>query len=114
MEYVQLIQNNDLDEMENLLENKIADISVNGQTLLVYAIQSNKVEMVRLLLEFGANPNSYDLPLSVAVMNDNPEIVQLLLDYGADKSIPDKDGLLPIDYYNRFIEPNEEIQKMLR
>ncbi|HEY9692719.1 MAG TPA: ankyrin repeat domain-containing protein [Oculatellaceae cyanobacterium] len=51
------------------------------------AIAKNRVDIVQLLLEAGASPNSGDISdtgLDIAVSNNQMEIFQLLLDAGAD------------------------------
>jgi ankyrin repeat protein len=59
-------------------------------------------EMLRILLERGANPNQrYDkegwLPLSMAVNNYMPDKVRLLVQYGADFSSRDQSGMTPLE-----------------
>jgi hypothetical protein len=52
------------------------------------ATHAGHIEVVRLLLDKGANPNPQDLrgfsPLMMASMRRDPELVRLLLDKGAD------------------------------
>ena len=70
-----------------------------GKTPLMYAVQANQLETVKILLRAGANPNArtirpndtcyYSLstigmtPLHYAVRYASPEITRVLLDYGA-------------------------------
>ena len=60
----------------------------DGWTGLFYAVTSNKVEFVSVLLEKGAYPNRFDnqsrTPLFEAVTGNNLEIVTLLIDAGAE------------------------------
>lgn len=48
----------------------------------------NKIDLVRRLLESGANPNALDwhneTPLMYATGNDNVDMFNLLLEFGAD------------------------------
>ena len=61
-----------------------------GDSLLYIAVDDNKTEVVKLLLEAGADPNKVgsadpdNTPLSIARRNeDNPELVELLIEAGA-------------------------------
>ena len=60
----------------------------DGNTLLMFASNAGHLEVVRLLLEYGANPNiqnEYQLtPLIDASEKGHLEIVRLLLENGAD------------------------------
>jgi ankyrin repeat protein len=54
-----------------------------------YAVEGNKIEAVKILLENGADVKSLEgdagrLPLHYAVSKNNLEIVKLLLQYGAN------------------------------
>lgn len=59
-----------------------------GVTPLNSATAGNHIEIVRLLLTRGANPNTPQadgfIPLHAAAQNGNKEMVELLLSYGAD------------------------------
>lgn len=66
-------------------------------TALVLAIQNRHIQLARLLLEHGADPNLEKeiwSPLQAAVCNDDLATVQLLLQYGAKPDIPFKQDLL--------------------
>lgn len=78
-----------------LLQMVVAGADVNavgrdGRMPLMQAVQSSDLNAVRLLLEYGADPNkSSDLrqhlpPLCPALGNADLNISQLLIDYGAD------------------------------
>jgi len=125
------VQENYLSRVEKILKrnnslvNKFFTIKVNGDdlmvTLLLVATQNRYVEMVKLLLDYGADPNlftecsycpsqSYTLPLSYAVMEyasfnrrDNSlkvcgEIIDLLLEHGADTNVINKCGRAPLSF----------------
>jgi ankyrin repeat protein len=75
----------------------------NGWTALHFASQEGHIEIVRLLLEKGANPNLHDIhgngPLWTAIMNSSGKlgIIELLLDAGADSAHKNKYDRSPID-----------------
>ncbi|MGD1983848.1 MAG: ankyrin repeat domain-containing protein [Chromatiaceae bacterium] len=84
-------------------------VDVNARTsdqsyALNRAAVFNQVEMVRLLLERGADPNVQnsegDTPLICATKYAGGEkaTVQLLVDGGTDLTIRDKDGKTALDY----------------
>ena len=77
-----------------------------GATALYCAANKEKVQMVRVLLQNGANPNTKTrvyidgpgakTPLHVA--SPSREIMQLLLDHGADAAAKDDQGRTPADW----------------
>lgn len=56
------------------------------KTSLQYSVDKGEVEVVKLLLEFGANVNMRDsnneIPLFSAIIGGNTDIVKLLIDHG--------------------------------
>lgn len=60
----------------------------SGVTVLINAARSGHLEIVRMLLDAGVNPNGPDrggwTPLRWNVRNGTPEVFQLLIDRGAD------------------------------
>lgn len=75
----------------------------SGYTPLLYAVGKNgDLEMAKLLLENGANPNDHTkigrvTCLHRAVLAGRAEIVKLLLDWGADMSAVDLDNRTVFD-----------------
>lgn len=61
-----------------------------GWTPLTYAIQCGNVEMTKLLLTHGANPNRPDsrgsLPIRYAIESHNNELIQILIEKGAKEA----------------------------
>ena len=81
-------------EYFRLPQTKISD---NRNSL--YRITAKK-ECLRLLLEYGANPNLKDssgrTPLEIAIIWCMSDIVKLLLIYGADPNLKDDRGITPL------------------
>jgi ankyrin repeat protein len=71
--------------------NLVHAIDNDGFTALFIAIQNEKIEVIRLLLKYGADPNEVvatgqwkgQTPLMVASYKGYPKIVELLLEKGA-------------------------------
>jgi uncharacterized protein len=82
---------------------ELQNFSKNPQqvTPLQSAVAGGNGEIVRILLENGANPNSIQAsgytPLHAATMNGQTEVVSLLLDHGADPNLLTTDGRTALD-----------------
>ena len=74
-------------EMAALLFGLNADLEIpdveHKCTALGWAAYFGQVEMVELLIQFGANVNDACCPLKLAMNQDYPEVVQILERYGA-------------------------------
>jgi|GEM_PF-7120117 len=83
---------------------------------LIVACKNNKIEAVKLLLKYNANPNYQDkntnTPLLVAAENDSINIVRLLLEYKADVSIKDSEDHDALYYAE--INKNKKIAELLK
>ncbi len=77
-----------------------------GLTPLIIAAKNGKDEVVRLLLEAGAEKeaksNGGFTPLSAAAYHGHDAVVRLLLEAGADKEATDEWGQTPIIWAYRF------------
>jgi ankyrin repeat protein len=66
----------------------INEVQPDGMTALFWAVYYDQTDIVRLLINAGANPNAetrYGLtPLIQAAMNGNSDMISMLLDAGAD------------------------------
>ena len=101
----------------------------NNQTLLIPAIKKGKVEVVKLLLEVGGDPN-YQVPdtgntplhdavkqLKLKMSKMMMEIIRLLLMKGADSSIKNNQQKNVYDYaekvLNDFKRAEDEVKEQL-
>ena len=122
---VQLDQTQYLSDVIKVNQTNIDKNDDQGYTLLTYACYQGKAEIVRILLEYGANPNctlimkkneSKELvnpddniendgntPLHFAVEQDFRKIIDLLIDNGADETIENFSGKTPWDLYRKAI-----------
>lgn len=83
-------------------------VAKDGSTPLYKAVLNNKIEMARLLLRHGANPNAVGnqikntpSPLAVAVSiggYGNADMVELLLAHGANANVVGTAGTAPLHY----------------
>ncbi len=72
--------------------------SIFGMTLLMHAVYRKNEKMVRVLLESGANPNTYSDTINnsgknavlIAATSSPGSILKLLLDYGGDPNSEEK------------------------
>jgi ankyrin repeat protein len=91
----------------------------SGQTLLYTACGFNRIEIVKELIEHGANP---DLPeqwfsghtsLHWAVSLGYDEIIRILLENGADLNCKNKSGQTPLDVAQDCTLHQERVQMLL-
>jgi hypothetical protein len=68
-----------------LLENHGVDIHANCNWAIQHGVKKSDMEMVKLLLEFGANIDY--VTLKNAIISRNLDMIKLLIDHGADMSI---------------------------
>ncbi|QSZ42184.1 DUF4062 domain-containing protein [Sulfurimonas aquatica] len=89
----------------------LANIESMHSSSLSYAVLFENVELVKILLEYGADVNHQnklgDTPLKYLCNNDNVKILKMLLDKGADLFEIDKNDKDTIFYY--FRNNNEKI-----
>ena len=92
------------------------DYQSGDGTALLGATYQNNYDVIKLLLDDGANPNISDAnketPLIMASKSDNAKVIKLLLEAGADKNIKDKLGNTAANYAK--ITRNEEIIQLLK
>jgi hypothetical protein len=87
------LSNNDVPRVIADIRSGISpDDSTDTETPLSYSIKAGSIEMVKALLENGANVNlqqpiSLFTPLMVAAKHEKPEAAQLLVSHGADANL---------------------------
>jgi ankyrin repeat protein len=89
---IELIEASDTHKLDSLLkDNPFLCNSrqfLNSDTFLIYAVEREKLEVVKLFLKHGANPNlhgsSRQTAIHIAVLADNERLLEVLVDNGAD------------------------------
>ncbi len=102
IELIQAASRNDIKQLEALLKSGVnpnAVVDEAGENALMHAVLLGSVEMTRLLLEAGADPNLKGrgfTPLGMAALQGRAQIVRQLLKAGADVDRKSSDGNTPI------------------
>ena len=96
----EVVKNNDVDSVERLIEKKVPLYSEEvRENPLALAVQSGNIEIVRLLIDAGADVNQKTYEgtpvIKIAAKEKNWDIVKLLYENGAS-----------VDFY---MEPSEEL-----
>ncbi|KAM3914911.1 acyl-CoA-binding domain-containing protein 6 [Leptodactylus fuscus] len=107
---------NDITRISHGLATGVIDVNVaddEGRSLLHWACDRGRTELVSLLLFHNAHINMQDhegqTPLHYASACEFLDIVDMLLDHGADPSVVDHDGFKPHEATD-----NKEISEMLK
>jgi ankyrin repeat protein len=83
--------------------------------MMHYAANYKNEEVVRLLINYGANVNIQNqkgyTPISIAVLRGNKRLVVMLLEAGASLVIPSDDGLFPVNLAIK--SGNKEIEEII-
>ena len=90
-----------------------------GRTALLTATVNNRTDVVRYLLDKGADVNKQNhsiadwgkTALHFASNNNNTDVMRMLLQHGAIKDIEDNFGIIPI--FNAFSWNNKEAVHLL-
>ena len=108
----QLVRSSDAARMRGLFEKGFDAPNIKdgkGNTLLMLASYNGQLEMTRVLLENGANPQVANdmgqIPLAGAAFKGNIEMARLLIEHGADVNarMPDgKTALMFAAMFNRL------------
>ena len=93
--------------------------AANKRTALMIAAMSDRIDVMKVLLENGADPNIVDKnlfsPLMVASLHNNYDIVKLLLDYGAKVDLKNTIGTTALNLAKNLDEDkrNEDTEKII-
>lgn len=99
-EMLSVIHQDNIEALAELIENRDLDqMSREGTGALHTAVDEDKEEIVKMLLNGGANVNLKDswgmTPLHYACELQNSRLIQILLESGGDPSITDNEGQCP-------------------
>ncbi len=93
------------------LPTRIAPSKFGNLTALIMAAPFGPPELIKTLLDAGANVNAKDVrgmtPLMLAVATDHQDagVIRLLLDRGADRQMKDEAGFTAMDWARRAGQP---------
>ena len=113
---IEAVKNNDINRVNSILNNGKENINAkdrDGWTALIWASCKGDLEIVKLLVESGADIDAKDNDGWTALMRASwrgySEIVQYLVEIGADINIKNEDGKTALD-----LADTEEIKEILR
>ena len=99
----------DVSLVESMLQEGVPVYCVDrvDQTALFFAAYYNRTDVIRLLLQKGADVNKQNwignTPLhNAAMFNSTAEVIAMLIDHGASINITNNEGYKPIDYARQF------------
>lgn len=78
-------KNADIVEMRKCINDGV-DVNINNGHPLQYAVRIHRLDIVKLLVESGANVNLTDEPLYIATKLENMEIISYLIEKGVEIS----------------------------
>lgn len=111
------VDGNDFEGARKLLNKSctLDECDESGSTALMWACYDQKLEIVELLLENGADvnivSNTGDTALTIAIREGHVAIVEMLLEYGADTRVKNDRGENPLIMATRL--KNTEIVNLL-
>ena len=93
------MSNNEIQKVNDLLEQNMHDVNCSDdkqRTCLHIASSRGNLDIARLLLAYGANPNIRDcvsnMPIHLAIISSHVPVVTLLLEAGTDIHSLDSNG----------------------
>lgn len=105
----QLVRTDDAAQMQTLFEKGFDAPNIRdgkGNTLLMLASYNGQLEMTRVLLEHGGDPQIANdmgqIPLAGAAFKGNTEMAKLLIEHGADVNAQMPDGKTPLMFAAMF------------
>lgn len=105
-EIFKAVKENDVEKVRTLLmENaQFAKASIKEYPILHYAVCNENVEIIKMLLQHGANVNVQDRKgITPLMKNKDKEVAGLLLNYGADKTLTNKSGLTTKQFIGNMV-----------
>lgn len=107
---------NNIEKAKEIIKRRKGIVNEYGDSRVLplqQATKYNRPEIMKLLLENGADINSKDLlgrtPLHYAIINDSTELVGILQEYDPKPGIQDKDGKTPVDLLNERKEARKTL-----
>ncbi len=96
-EVITILLKDDQKKLNRLIDSSNLELANSkGETILWQATNARSINCVKLLLEKGANVNTYDndgwTPMHIAVQNNDIEMVELLMQYHPNINQQDKYG----------------------
>ncbi|RWS30202.1 myotrophin-like protein [Leptotrombidium deliense] len=113
--FVWSLKNGDLEQVqEYVYQNKIdVNKNIEGRTPLHYAADYGQKEIIRYLIDKGANVNVVDKhgisPLLAAIWEGHTDCIKYMIEKGADVTGKTPDGLTYLDAAEK-----QEIKKLLQ
>merc|ERR1712156_1121966 len=103
--FIAASRDNDLDLIEKMIESNKSLINTADEekrTALHWAVDREHIEMMKLLLQSGADPNCVDIDgctvLHYAATAESETMITALIEAGASKELVDIDGNKPSNY----------------
>lgn len=105
------------DTLRKLLEAGVKANSACGQNFFYRAASFSRTEIVRIMLEYGTDPNSRgflnNTALHKAAENDDIAMVELLLRHGASLSLKNDSEETPLQVAQKWIPDNKKLIELL-
>ncbi|MGD9331289.1 MAG: ankyrin repeat domain-containing protein [Desulfobacterales bacterium] len=116
--FVDAVRENRIDEVRSFLQQGVdvdAQDMFEGNTGLHWAARQGLVEMARLLIDYGANPNARSddnkTPLHMAAMEGQKELLVILIAHRANVNALDRAGWTPLRWAEA--QKHEDIARIL-